>query len=138
MNNIEFCNLVREAREISGIKTIDIVIALRKSSASLFQLLKPKCDYNIEKYLKYLGAIGFCIIITNQETSVEITNSKNMREWFVKTLNGLNMSQNQLGELLNTTPRTIRNIMNDGPIRLSVFLKLAELTNSKVFIEAII
>lgn len=139
MDNIEFCNLVKEAKKMSGVSNVELVIGLRKSESTIVQLVKPKCDYNMIKYLEYLQVIGFYISVTNKDGEcTDIQSESDLSSWTNSILQSLGQSSYELGEKLGTSHQTILRISNGGPIKLSIFLKLAELTNCKVSLEAII
>lgn len=138
MDNIEFCNLVKEAREISGTSTIDLVIGLRKSEAAISQLVKPKCDYNMVKYLEYLQVIGFYIVVSSKQCGADISSEEDLNKWAKNVIEYLSLSSYQLGELLAIAQSTAYSIMNGGTMRLSIFLKLVDILEGKITLEAII
>lgn len=138
MNNIEFCKLINDARELAGITILDLVMSVRKSEGSIRDVFKARADYTMPKYLPIIQAMGFCLVITNNTRSIKLQGIKDISEWVVDSMRGFNVSSYELGKMLEISQTTALSLLKGGPIRLSVFLKLAELTNSKVSIEAII
>ena len=39
MDNVEFCNLLKEAKRMSGRTNVDIIVALKKSQGALSDML---------------------------------------------------------------------------------------------------
>lgn len=138
MDNIEFCNLVKEAKKMSGVSNVELVIAMKKSQGVINDMLRPRGDYSVYRYLSFLNIIGFYISILQNNKCTNIRSEEDLTNWVKGIFVQFNTSSYGLGEKLGTSHQTILRISNGGTIKLSHFLKLAELTNSKVSIEAII
>ena len=139
MDNIEFCNLVKEAKKMSGKSNVDLVVALRKTQGAITDMLRPKGDYSVYRYLAFLNVIGFYIAVTNKDGEcTDIQSEQDLENWAKLTVQLLGLSSSKLGEQLGTSKATAWKVSNGTSIHLSHFLKLAELTNCKVSLEAII
>ena len=139
MDNIEFCNLVKGAKKMSGVSNVELVIAMKKSQGVINDMLRPRGDYSVYRYLSFLNIIGFYISVTNKDGEcTDIQSESDLSSWTNSILQSLGQSSYELGEKLGTSHQTILRISHGGSIKLSIFLKLAELTNCKVSLEAII
>ena len=138
MDNLEFCNLLKEAKRMSGMTNVDIIVALRKSQGAISDMLNGRGDYALSKYLPYIKAIGYCLTINSAEGIVEICNDSDATKWLQDMLSQNPQSSRELGEKLDVSHPTILRIIKGGPIRLSLFLKLVEMFNCTITLDALL
>lgn len=136
MDNLEFCNLLKEAKRLSGKSNVDIIVALRKSQGTLSDMLNGRSDYTLSKYLPYIQAVGFCLTINSDGENVKIKDNSDATCWIQKMLKEHSYSSYELGKELGVSHQTALRIANGGALRLSVFLKFVELFQSSITLDA--
>lgn len=104
MDNLEFCNLLKEAKRLSGKSNVDIIVSLRKSQGALSDMLNGRSDYTLSKYLPYIQAIGFCLTINSDDESVKITDNVDATEYIKRKLQSSAYSFCELGKKTRHKP----------------------------------
>lgn len=137
MDNLEFCNLLKEAKRLSGKSNVDIIVSLRKSQGALSDMLNGRSDYTLSKYLPYIQAIGFCLTINSDDESVKITDNVDATEYIKRKLQSSAYSFCELGKKLGISHQTVSRILNGGALRLSVFLKFVEMFHNSITLDVI-
>lgn len=139
MDNLEFCNLLKEAKRLSGKSNVDIIVALRKSQGAIASMLSGTTDSALSTYLPFIDAIGFRLAINKANFAGNyvrhIDTVDDAKKWLQSRL-AKEGSSYELGEKLGVSHQTAMRIAKGGTLRLSIFLKLAELFGYTVTLDA--
>ena len=137
MDNVEFCNLLKEAKRMSGKTNVDIIVAMRKSQGTLSDMLNGRADYTLSKYLPYINAIGFQLALNKGDNVLIMYDTSDVHEWLQNETSGNSLSYSELGHKLGVSHQTAMRIVKGGALRLSVFLKCAEIFGWSITLDAI-
>lgn len=136
MNNLEFCNMLKEAKKLSGKTNVDIIVATRKSQGALSDMLNGRADYALDRFLPYIDAIDFRLVLEKDGNDTVISKPEDATEWLNNELATEPQSTYKLGDALGVSRQTASRISSGGTIRISVFLKLAEVYGYTVRLNA--
>lgn len=137
MDNVEFCNLLKEAKRMSGKTNVDIIVALKKSQGTLSDMLNGRADYTLSKYLPYINAIGFQLALNKGDNVLTMYDISDVHQWLQNETSGNSLSYSELGNKLGVSSKTAMRIVKGGALRLSVFLKCAEIFGWSITLDAI-
>lgn len=136
MDNLEFCNMLKEAKHISGKTNMDIIVAVRKSQGAISDMLNARGDYALERYLPYIDAVGFVLTLKKNDETVCIYTPQDIHNWVSRELSNAPQTSRKLGEILEVSQTTAVRIVNGGKLRLSIFLKLVNIYGYTIYLEA--
>lgn len=136
MDNKGFCELLKEAKKMSGKSNIDIIVETRKSETTMGNMLRGDIDYALVRYLPYIDCFGFRLCITKGKEKTIISSEEDVKAWINAHFPKEDNSSYQLCEKLGTSNQTAWRILNGKTVRLSLFLKLIDLSRSKLTLEA--
>lgn len=135
MDQLEFCNAIKEAKRMSGKTNVDIVIATRKSEGTLSDMVNARTDFSLGKYLPYINAIDFVLALQKKDTLLYIHNTEDALKWLTDEFSQSATLLNVLSKELGISRQTLYRILRGGTLRISIFLKLAEIFGYHVFLE---
>lgn len=134
MDQLEFCNVLKEAKRMSGKTNVDIIVALRKSQGALNDMLNGRADYTLGKYLPYIETLGFELTVQKKDESISVLSVEDAHKWMQSEVEQSTMQLNVLSEKLDITRKTLFNILKGGAIRISVFLKFVDIFGYRVIL----
>jgi hypothetical protein len=136
MKTEEFSKLLKEARKMSGLNTVEIVTKAQKTEGAIKALLNCKFDNTLSKIIEFLDVIGFQIVVITQDKEVALQTFQEVSEFITRLITDMEQSLNALEKMLNVSHQTLGRRLKGGPIRLSVFLKLLNLNHYTLRLDA--
>lgn len=136
MDSVSFCNMLKEARALSGISMVELCYKLNKSPTAVQKLFSSKSDSGMNKYIEYVRAIDAEILLSKENTTIaEIHSNQELTGWIMKVYP--DYSSVKLGEELEMSQPAALKILKGGTIRLSLFLKIANKQGLKIDVQPI-
>lgn len=127
MEQQEFYNCIRRAKELSGKSNVELIIATGKSESTLKNMWSGRYDNEMSSYFVFLNAMGFAFQITSESEIYTISSVPELQSWLSEVMKAEQKNYTALGEMLGVSRMTAKRIMEGGNIKLSVFLKFLNL-----------
>jgi hypothetical protein len=137
MNRQEFSAILRKARKLSGVKSVDLVIKLHKTEGSISNLINDRFDSMMDKLIEFIDAINFVIVIEKDGIETAFHNSEEVQAFVLGCIDKIpSTNAQEIADKLEIGRGTYFNIKKGGSIRLSVFLKVLELNHYAIRLDA--
>lgn len=127
MEQQEFYNCIRRAKELSGKSNVELIIATGKSESTLRNMWSGRYDNEMSSYFIFLSAMNFAFQITSESEVYSICSVAELQSWLSEVMKAEQKNYTALGEMLGVSRMTAKRIMGGGNIKLSVFLKFLNL-----------
>lgn len=137
MTRQEFSVILREARKLSGIKSVDLVIKLHKGEAAISNLVNDRFDSMMERLMELIDAINFVIVIEKNGKETAFHKPEEVQVFVLDCIDKIpGTNAQEIADKLEIGRGTYFNIKKGGSIRLSVFLKVLELNHYTLRLDA--
>lgn len=137
MDSKEFCKLIKQAKKKSHITSSDIASALNKTTWAIYDVLAPKYDFTMQRYIPILEICNHCIKLSKDEIYIIADSNEKITKWINYETDNLKISIRQFAREMEVDASTILNILKGGSVRISLFLKFADYFGYTVTIDEI-
>lgn len=135
MTRQEFCDMLAVMRQKSNKKMTEICAAMGVLPTAIYRLEKNYNNFEIDKALAYIKALGAKFYLQNEDSEVLLNSSTDFSSWLKDIRKGL-FSQRSLADQVGCAYLTIANIERGATvIRIDTLLKLIEVFGYTIKIE---
>lgn len=115
----QFCDMLKEARKLSGVPWVDVCYRMRKTQSTIISMLDGKHDASMERIFNYIEAIEAEITISDKvfchEPELHVWLTEECRKY----------PEKKICEIIHTTPMTVRRIRSGRThYKVSYFLEI--------------
>lgn len=136
MTRVEFSKILSNYRKEHGPSIKELCFQLNCMPTDIYRVEKGIHNYNIQKCMSYLHAIGLQLSLATKRSVTVIRSSEDFSKWLKKAR--ANISQRTLANQVGVVYPTIANIERGSTIvSIDTFLKILEVLNCKPNIESI-
>lgn len=132
MNNQQFCSMLQEMRELSGISRFDIMIKLRKSESTINNMIRGRYDNMMDLICELIDAYESIIALSKNGDTKVLWSYDDIKDLSLKLLS-LKPTK-ETSESLGVALRSVNHIKRNQRIKLSIFLKLLEINGYEITI----
>lgn len=127
MNRKEFFELLAQAKQQSGIGTKKLSLKTRQWPQALCRFERGLNNSNLVKILDYLQAIGFTMVISNQDDSIAFQDYDKIIDW-IKVARRGRYSQRALAEAIGYSSVHVAYFESKKALlTIDLFLKIVDL-----------
>lgn len=135
MTRQEFCDMLAAIRQKSNKKMTEICAAMGVLPTAIYRLEKNYNNFEIDKALAYIKALGAKFYLQNEGSEVLLNSSTDFSSWLKDIRKGL-FSQRSLADQVGCAYLTIANIERGATVvRIDTLLKLIEVFGYTIKIE---
>lgn len=135
MTRQEFCDMLAVMRQQSNKKMTEICAAMGVLPTAIYRLEKNYNNFEIDKALAYIKALGAKFYLQNEGSEVLLNSSTDFSSWLKDIRKGL-FSQRSLADQVGCAYLTIANIERGATVvRIDTLLKLIEVFGYTIKIE---
>lgn len=132
MDRHQFCEMLKNARAMSGMSLTETAYKMGKSVSSLTDILSGRKDMRLDRVFELLKAIDFKIDVTFEDENFEIVQIPEVTN-FIKAIYP-NITNKKFAEVVGCSVSSAYEILHGGNMRLSIFLTLVSEKNLPVYL----
>ena len=112
MDRVQFYNMLKEARVLSGVSWIDLCYRMQRTQAAVMKLLSEKSDSSMDKIFDFIEAINAEILIEaighNLSDDYIFCHEPDLHLWLTNKCR--EYPEKQICEIIHTSTMTVRNL----------------------------
>jgi prophage maintenance system killer protein len=139
MTGEEFGKILKDAAHLSGKTTVELVAGFGATMQTICAMYQNRYDTGVNKIMKFLNVIGFHITIINRDTKkeTEFYDNDEVVEFIRQAMVSENLTYSNLATKFDVSVGRAHRLLNGSvAIRLSLFLKVLELNNYSLRLDA--
>jgi prophage maintenance system killer protein len=139
MTGEEFGKILKDAVHLSGKTTVELVAGYGKTIQTVCAMYQNRRDTGMDKIIKFLNVIGFHITIVKRDTKkeTEFYDNDEVIEFIRQAMVSENLTYSNLATKFGVSVGRTHQLLNGSvAIRLSLFLKVLELNNYSLRLDA--